>query len=155
MGALYTRFDCVHYWTKAEILVRAYTFCDELLAALRALADSPDQHRLGETPAHRQPSLDRHVRLGLPIGFALVQAVVGLQFPTGQSRGEKRSIHGPSLSSGSHPSSAEQGFSSYRGCPRDRPAVMDRPEEALPDIIFDEIFGHPQRRRAGDATLGR
>jgi hypothetical protein len=43
------------------------------------MADRPDQHRLGGTPAHRQPSLEQHVRPGLPFGLALVWAVVGLQ----------------------------------------------------------------------------
>ena len=31
------------------------------------MADRPDQHRLGGTPAHCQPSLQQHVRPGLPL----------------------------------------------------------------------------------------
>jgi hypothetical protein len=43
------------------------------------MADRPDQHRLGGTLAHRQPSPELHIRPGLPLGLALVRAVVGLQ----------------------------------------------------------------------------
>ena len=43
------------------------------------MTDRPDQHRLGGMPAHRQPSVEQHVRPGLPLGLALFRAVVGLQ----------------------------------------------------------------------------
>jgi hypothetical protein len=33
------------------------------------MADRPDQHRLGRTPAHRQPSLEQHVRPACPGGL--------------------------------------------------------------------------------------
>jgi hypothetical protein len=43
------------------------------------MADRPDQHRLGGTPAHRQPSLEQHVQPGLPLGLAVVRAVVEIE----------------------------------------------------------------------------
>jgi hypothetical protein len=41
------------------------------------MANRPDQQRLDETPARRQPSPEQHIRPGLPLGLALVR--VGLQ----------------------------------------------------------------------------